>query len=47
MTAILDTSFLFALADQSDRNHDHVLAIAQTIGESLLLPIVDLPESAI
>ena len=44
MTAILDTSFLFALADQSDRNHDSVLAVAQTIGEPLLLPSVVLPE---
>lgn len=44
MTAILDTSFLFALADQSDRNHERVLAIAQIIDESLILPIVVLPE---
>lgn len=26
MTAILDTSFLFALTDQSDRNHQRVLS---------------------
>lgn len=44
MTAILDTSFLFALADRSDRNHDRVLDIAKTIGEPLLLPSVVLPE---
>ena len=44
MTAILDTSFLFALADQSDRNHERVLAIAKTIDESLILPTVVLPE---
>ncbi len=44
MTAILDTSFLFALADQSDRNHERVLAIAQTINEPLLLPNIVLPE---
>ncbi|MFO0006510.1 MAG: VapC toxin family PIN domain ribonuclease, partial [bacterium] len=28
MTAILDTSFLFALTDQSDRNHQRVLSYA-------------------
>ena len=44
MTAILDTSFLFALADQSDRNHNRVLAVAQTISEPLLLPVAVLPE---
>jgi uncharacterized protein len=44
MTAILDTSFLFALADRSDRNHERVLSIAQTINEPLILPIVVLPE---
>jgi len=44
MTAILDTSFLFALTDQSDRNHEQVLAIAQNINEPLLLPSVVLPE---
>jgi predicted nucleic acid-binding protein len=44
MTVILDTSFLFSLADKSDRNHDRVLAVAQTISEPLLLPSVVLPE---
>lgn len=44
MTAILDTSFLFALTDQSDRNHQRVLAVAQSVNESLVLPVVVLPE---
>jgi uncharacterized protein len=44
MTAILDTSFLFALTDLSDRNHDKVLSVAQTINEPLVLPTVVLPE---
>ncbi|GAX44525.1 hypothetical protein NIES4075_55440 [Tolypothrix sp. NIES-4075] len=44
MTVILDTSFLFALVNQSDRNHDRVLGVAQRIDEPLLLPIVVLPE---
>lgn len=44
MTAILDTSFLFALTNQSDRNHQRVLAIAQNVSEPLVLPAVVLPE---
>ena len=44
MTAILDTSFLFALTDLSDRNHNRVLSVAQTINELLVLPTVVLPE---
>jgi len=44
MTAILDTSFLFALTDQGDRNHQRVLAIAQSVNEPLMLPVVVLPE---
>ncbi len=35
MTAILDTSFLFALTDLGDRNHDRVLAVAQSSNEDL------------
>lgn len=44
MTAILDTSFLFALTDKSDRNHQRVLAVAQSSNEALVLPVVVLPE---
>lgn len=33
MTAILDTSFLFALTDQGDRNYQRVLAVAQSVNE--------------
>jgi hypothetical protein len=44
MTAILDTSFLFALTDQGDRNHQRVLAVAQSINEPLVLPVAVLPE---
>ncbi|MEE3718192.1 PIN domain-containing protein [Tumidithrix elongata RA019] len=44
MTAILDTSFLFALTDKSDRNHALVYNIAQNIQGDLLLPVVVLPE---
>jgi hypothetical protein len=44
MTAILDTSFLFALTDRSDHNHSRVLSVAQTISEPLILAVVVLPE---
>lgn len=44
MTALLDTSFLFALTDRNDRNHTRVLTIAQSINEELVLPTVVLPE---
>ena len=44
MTGILDTSFLFALTDRGDRNHQRVLAVAQSVNESLVLPVVVLPE---
>jgi uncharacterized protein len=44
MTAILDTSFLFALTDQSDRNHQRVLAVAKNGNERLVLPVAVLPE---
>lgn len=44
MTAILDTSFLFALTDQSDLNHQRVLRVAQTVNEALVLPVIVLPE---
>lgn len=44
MTAILDTSFLFALSNHRDRNHARVLSIAQTLSEPLILPSVVLPE---
>ena len=44
MTGILDTSFLFALANKTDRNHSCVLAIAQKFDEPLLLPCVVIPE---
>jgi uncharacterized protein len=44
MTAVLDTSFLFALTDKSDRNHQKVLAIAQSTSDKLVLPVAVLPE---
>ncbi|MBG1239853.1 type II toxin-antitoxin system VapC family toxin [Nostoc sp. NZL] len=44
MTAILDTSFLFALTDKSDRNHSRVFNVAKTLSEQLILPTSVLPE---
>lgn len=44
MTVVLDTSFLFALTDLTDRNHYRVLSVVQSINEPLLLPSVVLPE---
>ncbi|MBH8573616.1 PIN domain-containing protein [Nostocaceae cyanobacterium CENA369] len=44
MTAILDTSFLFALTDRGDSNHQRVLSVAQSVNEALILPVVVLPE---
>ena len=44
MTAILDTSFLFATANNKDRNHNRVLDVARTISDPLILPISVIPE---
>ncbi|HRJ42473.1 MAG: PIN domain-containing protein [Caldilineaceae bacterium] len=44
MSVLLDTSFLFALADTSDYNHDRVLAVARTLTDPLILPLPVLPE---
>lgn len=44
MTAILDTSFLFALTNRKDLNHARVLAVSQRLNEPLLLPCVVVPE---
>ncbi len=42
--ALLDTSFLFALADAGDRHHHAVLAVAQTLTSPFVLPCPVLPE---
>lgn len=44
MSVLLDTSFLFALADASDRHHNRVLDVARNLGEPLILPLPVLPE---
>ena len=44
MTAIVDTSFLFALADSRDANHQRAVDTAAVIDDLLILPITVLPE---
>lgn len=44
MSVVLDTSFLYALADVSDRNHARVLDVAGSLTEPLILPLPVLPE---
>jgi len=44
MTAIIDTSFLFALADSRDVNHQPAVDTAAVIDDLLILPITVLPE---
>ncbi len=46
MTVILDTSFLFALSNRGDRNHSRVLQVLDNTNDSMVLPIVVLPEIA-
>ncbi len=44
MTAMLDTSFLFALTDRDDRNHEKASDLAKRSRTNLVLPIAVLPE---
>ena len=44
MTAIVDTSFLFALADSRDMHHQRAVDTAAVIDDLLILPITALPE---
>lgn len=45
MTAIVDTSFLVAIASRQDKNHTRAFRLAQTLDEPLLVPISVLPEA--
>lgn len=42
--ALVDTSFLFALADSNDLNHERVVEASKGLAHSLLLPVPVLPE---
>lgn len=44
MTALLDTSFLLAMTNGKDRNHDRVLDVAAKSSDRLILPVTVLPE---
>jgi predicted nucleic acid-binding protein len=45
MTTIVDTSFLFALADLKDANHQRAVDMAAGMDGLLILPITVLPET--
>jgi len=44
MPTIVDTGFLFALADVSDVHHDRALEVASTLSDTILVPVTVLPE---
>ena len=44
MSAILDTSFLLAMSNPNDTNHEQVINVARKLREPLILPISVLPE---
>lgn len=46
MTAIIDTSFLFALTNRNDKNHEACLTAAQQMRGRFILPLSVLPEIA-
>lgn len=45
MKALLDTSFLVALANSKDINHEQVVKTIQTVKAELYLPVTVLPEA--
>ena len=44
MTAIIDTSFLFALTNSNDKNHKACLTVAQQMRGRFIIPMSVLPE---
>ncbi|MDM8532952.1 hypothetical protein QUF63_17445 [Anaerolineales bacterium HSG25] len=44
MTALLDSGFLYATADKSDRHHKTVIGLFATLSDDLLLPTTVLVE---
>lgn len=46
MTALIDTSYLFALINPNDRSHTKCVQFAQTVSEPLIVPMTVLPEIA-
>lgn len=46
MTALVDTSFLFALTNRNDKSHAACAAVAQTLDVRPVVPLTVLPEVA-
>ena len=46
MTALVDTSFLFALANRNDKSHPACAAVAQSLDFRPVVPLTILPEVA-
>ena len=44
MPTLIDTGFLFALANVSDIYHDRTLDVARTLSDTIILPVTVLPE---
>jgi predicted nucleic acid-binding protein len=44
MPTLVDTGFLFALANVSDIHHDRALEVARTLSDTIILPVTVLPE---
>ncbi len=44
MTTIVDTGFLFALANAKDQHHAQVYDLARTLTDKIILPVTVLPE---
>ncbi len=44
MPTVVDTGFLFALANVGDIHHDRALEIARTLSDTIILPVTVLPE---
>lgn len=44
MPTLVDTGFLFALANTRDVHHDRALEVARTLSDTIVLPLTVLPE---
>lgn len=44
MATLVDTGFLFALANTRDINHDRALAVAHALSDTFIVPVTVLPE---
>ncbi len=44
MPTLVDTGYLYALADKKDQYHERALEVARTLSDQLVLPVTVLPE---